>query len=308
MRRTRVHAGHTLATACLAVMTGCCCGTGGGESAPVAEDLMEAYVDDPVTPSPEPATPGGDGTVAAPDTPPPTDLLPAEHREKLDGLTAMLATVHTAEQFAAAYRELKTTAPTLWDPLNALYEASEAGTGPSLPMDMFRDHPFYALDWGPEGLSVMVAMPFAPLRERAAATPEPSDDALLDLLELMYDDAMATGWSKLDNRNWDYGGCSPLGSGAHHRILKATDVARSHGDLFAPEIQAVREEVLQAILEDDELFPYCMDTEADLTPVEKLRTEVDSILADVDLSDEERVQLTARRDSRFTVRRGKLDR
>jgi len=227
------------------------------------------------------------------------DVLGAEPMAALDRMRENLAAVGTADEFATVYRELIATSHVVREPLQAAWDEAEYEGGAGLPKEMFTDHPFYAQSWGAEGTAVLVVVTYPPLRERARATPGLADDSYLDLVELMYpEDARAQGWSVLQDRNWDYGGCSPLGTGTHQRILQAADRARSSGDLFAEEIAAIRSDVLRDILQDNEYFPYCTGLDVP-TPHDKIRAELDAILAGVELSDDERTKLQERRKARF---------
>ena len=227
-------------------------------------------------------------------------LIGAGKMAAITAANGRLAKVSSATQFAAVYRELIALTDSVQPDLQTAYEAgNEAG----LSQELFAAFPVYGLDYGAEGTAVLVTMNYPPLQARAAATPEPADEAYLTMLSKLYADACGTGWSNLEIRTWEYGGCSPLGSGLHKDILLAADTARGHGDLFVTEIEEARKFVLQDILEDDTEFEYCDASTGPATPTPKakLRAEVQGILDEVQLSDDERKAVEQRLRARFSA-------
>lgn len=272
--------------ACLLLLLAGCC----------AQGLMETT--EPQTPvevaTPAPETPTDDSKLAS--------LLSEEQMKSLEIAKAELEAVASAEQFAAILRKLVTMSSDIASPLDDEYHRNQMS---GIPDDIFTDYPFYSVGYAPEGMAVLVDMPFPPLHEAAKRTPEAADDRFVEVLEAMYEEATAGGYSKIEVRNWDHGGCSPLGHDVHKGILLAADAALAEGDLFAVEIQAIREPVIKDIVEENaEFFPYCDPTNFEKTLVPKMRTEVNAILAEVKLSESERADIQKALDTRLKIRPG----
>jgi formylglycine-generating enzyme required for sulfatase activity len=157
--------------------------------------------------------------------------------------------------------------------------------------------PGLAWTWGVEGIGVTSEMKAEPWRARAIATPEQADDVFFDLMQFVYGGphrAHARPWAIWDERNWDYGGCSGLGSGVVADGLVRVDEALAAGPGFEVPIGEVRADALRAILKDNPLFPYCDGGSFEPTKDEALRDEVRRILKTVRLTDAEKATLEAR--------------
>lgn len=275
------------------LVTGCCL----GEKAPSAGGAP------PPPPPPPAAVPEVAPAVEAAHAPAPetsklAELVGEDLAARTRTKSQALDDAENAAEFAQAYRVLRMHTGELSLPLQTWFDASDGMN--MVPGEIFAEFPVFQVGYEAEGTAVVVYLTYPPLKERAQATPEKTDDTYLAMLELLYPDANAQGWSNLEQRTWDYGGCSPLGSGLHLKILLAADAALAEGDLFAPEIAAAREAVLEDILEDDDLFPYCGVVEGpERTPEEKLREEVQQILDQVKLGDDERTRLEQRQRAAF---------
>ena len=269
----------------LVAICGCC-----------AQGLMDSP--EPVTPveitTPEPATPEPVSALEK--------LLSAGQIKSLEAVKGDLGAATTDVQFAAAYRQLQALADELREPLDAEYEKTNQT---DLPRDLFTDYPFFEVTYEAEGTAVVIAMAFPPLREAAARTPKKSDDRFVDLVESMYENAAATGWSNIQSRNSDYSGCSPLGHGVHKGILLYADQALMESDIFATEIQAIRDPVIKDItVGSEDAFPYCDPNTFQKTLNPKIRGELNSILEEVKLSSSERTQLENAMNTRFAIKIG----
>ncbi len=274
-----------LATVLVLLLAGCC--------AQGLKEGAEPQVPAEVTPA-EPATPAEESMLSK--------LLSDEQMKSLETAKAELAAASTAEEFAAIFDKLVAMSSDIASPLDDEYHRNEMS---GIPDDIFADFPFYAVGYAPEGMAVLVDMPFPPLHEAARRTPEAADDRFVEVMEAMYEDATAGGYSKIEVRNWDHGGCSPLGHGVHKGILLAADAALAEGDRFAEEVQAIREPVIKDIVEENvEFFPYCDPKTFEKTLIPKMRGEVNAILDEVNLSDSERADVKKALDSRFQIRLG----
>ena len=139
----------------------------------------------------------------------------------------------------------------------------------------------------------------------AARTAGQGDDKLFALQVAAYGNANGSGWAVWQDRNWDYGGCSPLGNGknTHLNLLMAYDEL-----LQWPEIAKVAVSIRNDVLGDIErpkgpgLFPYCDTARGGLTPVEGINTEVRAILEKVKLTDAEKAMLNQRIAEKFEPR------
>ena len=159
----------------------------------------------------------------------------------------------------------------------------------------------------PAGIGVTSVLKAEPWLEEASATPGRADDAFLDLMDFVYGGPHpphARPWAIWDQRNWDYGGCSALGTGVVVEGLTRADAALATGPGFEAPIGEVRADALRAILKDNPMFPYCDGTTFEPTPDEALRDEVRQILKSVPLTDGEKKLLEARipqlKGARFT--------
>lgn len=273
-----------LSVSFLLLLGGCC-----------AQGLMEEpEIPTPVEIStPEPATPEAVSALEK--------ILSDAQMKSLKTAQDDLAAVTSDVQFATVYRSIKALGWELMEPLDAEYEKTNQT---ALPADLFAEFPFFEVGYEAEGTAAVVYMPFPPLREAAGRTPQKSDDRFLDLVESMYDDATAKGWSKIENRNWDLGGCSPLGNDVHKGILLYADHALLESDIFATEIQAIREPVLKDITVGNTEFPYCNPADGKKTLNPKIRGEVNSIIEECKLSDTERKSLEEAMNSRFQINLG----
>jgi hypothetical protein len=208
----------------------------------------------------------------------------------------------TDVQFAAVYRSLKALSTDVGESLNVAHEKSDHTAFPS---DLFAEFPFFEVGYEAEGLAAVVYLRYPPMRAAAERTPQKSDDRFLDLVESMYTDASARGWSNIEDRNSDYSGCSPLGHGVHKGILLNADHALVEGDLFAEEIEAVRAPVIKDItIGNEDFFPYCSGSPPAKTLNTKIRGEVNGILAECKLSDSERSQIEGAVNGRFQINIG----
>ncbi len=117
---------------------------------------------------------------------------------------------------------------------------------------------------------------------------------------MSYGNASFYGWSTIQNRTWDYGGCSPLGSQLHLKILLQADTIQQ-SPAFAAKVPATLKKVRQVVIKDllrgTPEFPYC--SEEDPKEVEKMIQEGRAILQQAQLSASERRKLQQRVDRRF---------
>jgi hypothetical protein len=283
MTRTLVS---VLSVSVLLLLGGCC-----------AQGLMdEPEVPTPVEIStPEPATPAPVEVSAL------EKILSDDQMKSLKTAQDDLKAVTSDVQFATVYRSLVALSSELMEPLDAEYEKLNQA---ALPADLFAEFPFFEVGYEAEGTAAVVYMPFPPLREAAGRTPQKSDDRFLDLVESLYTDGTARGWTKIESRNWDYGGCSPLGNDVHKGILLYADHALLESDIFASEIQAIREPVIKDITTGNTEFPYRNPADGKKTLNPKIRGEVNSILEECKLSAAERKSLEGAMNDRFQINLG----
>jgi hypothetical protein len=132
----------------------------------------------------------------------------------------------------------------------------------------------------------------------ANALPDTPAKAFFRLAELSYDNASFYGWSNIQQRTWDYGGCSPMGTGLHLKMLTQIDTINPSPP-FASKVQTtlkrVRELTISDLLTGTSEFPYC--NRSDPHQVAKMVAEGRTILSTIELSADERKALQQRVDS-----------
>ncbi|MFK7928452.1 MAG: hypothetical protein AB8H79_09685 [Myxococcota bacterium] len=265
-------------------------------------------------PPPNAALPAAQST--PPEAPPPTTAVPQpdvdadaaaavdvndEIARRLPGPLAVdIAAVKrafdsasSAADVAAAYRRSLGLAERLEESLMPAFQATDyepldlGWLKPSLPA---MNETYMA-----EGMALVFDLDADGWAAKAASTPEPEDDAFFAMMKAGYGSARPMGWAAWDQRTWDYGGCSGLGSGVVLDVLTKVDAANAAGDLFKAEIAEMRRLALLSVLEDHPEFPRCsVDT---LEPMDdaKIAAEVQGILDTVTLTDDETSKVNARK-------------
>lgn len=154
--------------------------------------------------------------------------------------------------------------------------------------------PWLGYDWMAEG-TVAVFQPDAQAWTAKAATTEgTADDAFFDLLTFVYDAASDIGYPVYNERNWDYGGCSGLGTGTVVETLIRTDRALAAGDAFTGRVQKERAKAIKEITRpDDSLFQLCNPNTNAPSDTAALQAEAQRVLDEVNLTDAEREAITA---------------
>ncbi len=134
--------------------------------------------------------------------------------------------------------------------------------------------------------------------ELANKLSDPEAKAFFKLAELGYDNASFYGWSNIQYRTWDYGGCSPFGTGLHLKMLVQIDAIKqspAFASRVTETVQRIRDQVMTDLLQGTAEFPYCEKDEPDR--VANMLEEGRAILANVELSAEERKALQQRVDT-----------
>jgi formylglycine-generating enzyme required for sulfatase activity len=216
----------------------------------------------------------------------------------------------TPEQVAAVWRRSMEVMPSVNNRLEEIYFAAdpEGTMDPSVDLDWVNGAlPGLLWTYGIEGLGITSNLESPPWHRKIGDSVGEADDRFLDLMEYAYGGPHpphARPWPMWQMRNWDYGGCSGLGSGAVLEALRYVDKALAAGDLFEPEIRQVRHLALQAILVDDEYFPYCDGASFEPTSDAALRDEARGVLEEIRLTADEKAAIEARipkiKGARFT--------
>ena len=118
------------------------------------------------------------------------------------------------------------------------------------------------------------------------------------MAELSYDNASFYGWSNIQQRTWDYGGCSPFGTDLHLQILTQIDAINAHSAFAArvtKTLSRVRDQTIHDLLKGTAEFPYCNRTDPE--QVAKMLQEGRAIIANIDLSPDEGKSLQKRVDA-----------
>lgn len=152
--------------------------------------------------------------------------------------------------------------------------------------------PGLTVQWEGEGTIAV----FRPTSEawvaKAATTPGDVDDTFFAMSAYVYGSASAEGWTVWQIRNWDYGGCSGLGTGVVLESMTKLQVAAQAGDLYAEPIRLTREAAMREMTRSESTtFQYCDPNALVPTADHKLQGEVQQVLDTIDLTDEERVAL-----------------
>lgn len=224
--------------------------------------------------------------------------FPAQ-REEVAAITAALPTTASADDLIGLWTRARDVTAAMGEPLGSLYDGRAFVEGD--PSVMLSERmPWAELALYAEGTVPALELSESAWNARSRATPEAWDDAFFELVTMAYANASARGWTSWQVRNWDYGGCSPFGSGGrlHLELLRRTDALGK-----VPPVAGVVAEIRQGVLLDIEKpvadeFPYCVRV-GEPTPIEGLLAEANAILAEVALTDDERRRIQARVDGRF---------
>lgn len=222
--------------------------------------------------------------------------LGADLAGKAADVQAAFAAAETDAHLAVAWRRTRELANELEEPLRVEYDRlMSAGREPEINFDWINGAlPGLVWSYGAEGMDVVLFLQSEPWVQRAARTPGAADDTFFALMDFAYGRA-ESHWAIWEVRNWDYGGCSGFGTGLVYAGLATVDRALAAGPAFHDEVTAVRASLLGVVMRDDDLFPYCNpDAISEPTADEKLRTEAQRILDEIQLSDGERKALEAR--------------
>lgn len=119
---------------------------------------------------------------------------------------------------------------------------------------------------------------WAPIARRTTGT---ADDDYVELMFALYRDSMENYFPAYFLQTWDYGGDSELGAGIHFRILDKMNKALALSDLFAPEINAHKEELLEDILSGNS---YWLKKEPILEELDAILDAEFGILTEADIA------------------------
>lgn len=223
------------------------------------------------------------------------------HAPQVAQVSEEIARAGTAGALITAWQHARDLSAAMGEPLAAGFDPRTHTFLDGDPTAMFVERmPWATLALYAEG--TVPALELAPRvwLDAAARTPEPWDDGFFSLVTTAYENASARGWTAWQRRSWDYGGCSPFGSGEmlHLALLKQTDTLAGIPPI-AEMVGFIRSTVLKDIEKPapDE-FPYC-DNAGRPTPIEGLLTEARTILAEVKLAPEERSMIESRAAAQF---------
>ena len=119
--------------------------------------------------------------------------------------------------------------------------------------------------------------------------------AFFELASLSYENASFYGWSTIHQRTWDYGGCSPLGTSLHLKILTQIDAIQlspGFASKVSRTLQQVRETAIRDLLKGTPEFPYCNASKPE--QVAQMVEEGRAILSKAKLSVDEQEALKQR--------------
>jgi len=266
------------------------------EPAPAPEATAPA-----VAPPPQPASLSGT----------PLDGWYSSHIAESDAITAGIASAQSDDELLAVWKRALVFTEPLSEPLSGFGEETEYGFELHVPDDIVKAlaarAPWMFLTYYAEG--TVAAMELGPPSGEkkddrwlaaAARTSGDADDVLFELVYAAYAQASPRGWATWQRRDWDYGGCSPMGEGAqlHLTLLKLTDTLAANTQV-ADTVARIRTSVLNDILQPQGPgeFPYCvLEVSEDASG---LIAEATAILAEVNLTAAEKAAVQARIDAGF---------
>lgn len=122
-----------------------------------------------------------------------------------------------------------------------------------------------------EGTIYYLFQDFKQLQQKALKTSGAEDDDFVALNLLVYSaDSVEHFFPSWFIQTWDYGGCSLLGKGEHLKILKLIDQNLNKSDLFAAEINELKDKLINDITNKEVEYWENKD---------KILAELDAILA-----------------------------
>lgn len=252
------------------------------EEVAVVDAATEASVDGTEAAEPDSEAPGVVTPLASAGL---TAELGAELAAEVAGARAELDAVSSSAELAAVHARVLS----LSERLGAHFENKPEDA----PVDtLIAEGPGLEMNWVAEGTMRQFVPSTDAWTAAAARTPEIDDDAFIALVSYVYGSAAPFGWQAWQERNWDYGGCSGLGRGMVLETLKRADAAEAAGDSFGLLTARIRAEAIEEVTRTGEsLFPRCNVETMEPMPNEQLRGEVDQILADIQLTPDERKAL-----------------
>ena len=227
----------------------------------------------------------------------------AEPELQVDAELTRLTNPAVASQVAeaAAAMNAATTAAELHSAYAKAIVASDALTEWAQSVEMGEDldpitsrAPGITMGWFAEGTAAVFYLDPDDWKAKAATTTGTDDDTYFELVDYVYSQGNPDGWAVWQMRNWDYGGCSGLGKGVVLESLQKAQAAKQAGPAFSEEVAQVRASAIEEITRTGEnLFPRCdVDTMQPMSD-DALRSEVQSVLDTIDLTDAEREALVA---------------
>jgi hypothetical protein len=220
---------------------------------------------------------------------------------EIAAVSAALPEADRAPELISVWRQARELTARMGEPLAAGFDPQTQKFIDGDPAPMLAERmPWATVVLYAEG--TVPALELAPKvwTDAATRTSEPWDDEFFSLVTTAYDNASARGWAAWQRRSWDYGGCTPFGTGEnlHLELLRQTDRLAK-----IPEIADIVGEIRTQVLKDIEKpvpdeFEFCQ-TSGTPTPTQGLLAESSAILAQIQLTESERARLQGRVESRF---------
>lgn len=205
----------------------------------------------------------------------------------------------TDEAMAALWRRAMGVADELTDVVSLQFGLGEEETDKVTAAEAMIDQklPWLALSFYAEGTAAVLELDTEAWTGAARLTTGTEDDRFFAFLMDSYSNLNGDGWATWQERTWDYGGCSPLGSGLHLELLKQAEDL--DGGRYHDTVAGIRASCLADITGLRGEFPFCRPGGEGPTPVAQLDAETAKILATIALSDAERVSLEQARARKF---------
>ncbi len=131
--------------------------------------------------------------------------------------------------------------------------------------------PGYTTQLVAEGTIYYLFQDFKKLKQKASTSEGEEDDNFVDLNLLVYSmDSIEHFFPSWFIQTWDYGGCSLLGKKEHIKILKKIDEVLNKSDLFATEINTIKDRLIDDITNKD--IEYWEEKDAILSELDDIIT------------------------------------
>ena len=188
--------------------------------------------------------------------------------------------VKTDKEFALLYRSNKELAYKLNYKFTEFFEMGINDT--EYPDLFWIDDPIPAMSLSlvAEGTQYQIFTNIVDLNKKTKETEGGLDDEFTGILKAMHADDIEYYYPVWFLQTWDYGGYSLLGQGKHTAMLNRLEALSAKTNLFNPEIQAIKKQVIQDIIEGEH---YGEKSETILNEIDTIINSNYNVLTENDL-------------------------